>query len=57
LGSENVKSIGWLSEPPEGQPKLRELQAIRIAILLPGRRGSHQFERLVQILGGKVDLS
>jgi hypothetical protein len=23
LGSEDVKSVGWLSEPPEGQPKLR----------------------------------
>lgn len=55
FGSENVKSIGWLSEPAEGQPKLRKLQPIRTAILLHARRGSHQSARLVQALGEKVD--
>ena len=54
FGSENVKSVGWLSEPPEGQPKLRKLQAIRAVVLLHGCRGSHQSGRLVQALGDKV---
>jgi hypothetical protein len=57
LGSDNVKSVGWLSEPPEGQPKLRQLQTVRTAILLHARRGSYQSAWLVQALGGKVDLS
>jgi hypothetical protein len=54
FGSENVKGVGWLSEPPQGQPKLRELQAIRAVVLLHGCRGSHQSGRLVQALGEKV---
>ena len=32
-GSADAKSVGWLPEPPEGQPKLCELQAVRTAIL------------------------
>jgi hypothetical protein len=36
-GSADAKGVGWLPEPPEGQPKLCELQAVRTAILLHAR--------------------
>jgi hypothetical protein len=39
VGSKDVADIGWLPELPEGQPKLRELQAVHPTFLLPALEG------------------
>jgi len=37
LGIKNVEGGSWLPEPPERQPKLRELQAVHTAVFLQAR--------------------
>jgi hypothetical protein len=37
IGSKDVAGIGWLPELPEGQPKLRELQAVHPTVVLHAR--------------------